>query len=230
MIIFDDDLDPIEIPEDVSDLEVFRQWAASPGFPQRGRIDYLQGLIEVDMSPEDLQNHGTLKTELLAYVQTVVRGKGQLFSDRSRVTHPAVGLSCEPDVVYVSYDTLRSGRARYSNPSKTSEKLIEIVGSPDLVVEIVSDSSVSKDLKRLPRLYAEAGIPELWLLDARAETLSLEIRYNEQREWQNAAADADGYLMSRVLGKQVLVRREPWEMPGIWQYFIDERAPQPGLR
>ena len=50
----------------------------------RGRIDYMQGLIEVDMSPEDLQNHGELKTELVTCIRMAVRGRGQVFSDRSR--------------------------------------------------------------------------------------------------------------------------------------------------
>ena len=43
----------IEIPT-IGDLADFRQWALSEEFPQQGRIDYVTGKIEVDMSPEDL--------------------------------------------------------------------------------------------------------------------------------------------------------------------------------
>ena len=46
------------------DLEGFRRWARSDRFPERGRIDYLAGDLEVDMSPEDLYTHGTVKTEI----------------------------------------------------------------------------------------------------------------------------------------------------------------------
>src|SRR6266511_1101783 len=42
----------IEIPV-IRDLADFRRWALSDAFPQRGRIDYIAGRIEVDMSPED---------------------------------------------------------------------------------------------------------------------------------------------------------------------------------
>jgi hypothetical protein len=42
----------IEIPT-IRNLAEFRQWALSDDFPDRGRIDYIAGRIEVDMSPED---------------------------------------------------------------------------------------------------------------------------------------------------------------------------------
>ncbi len=35
------------IPADVGELESFRQWARSEDFPEPGRIDYLEGTIEV---------------------------------------------------------------------------------------------------------------------------------------------------------------------------------------
>ena len=125
------------------------------------------------------------------------------------MTHPAVGLSCEPDIVFVAFDSLRSDRIRYLNPAENSDKLIEMEGTPDLVVEIVSDSSVTKDLKRLPRLYAEAGIPELWIVDARRDQVRFEIRYNEQRDWQSATVDEDRYQLSRILARDLRIRREP---------------------
>ena len=42
----------------------FSPVAAPDDFPERGRIDYIAGQIEVDMSPEDLFTHGSLKTEI----------------------------------------------------------------------------------------------------------------------------------------------------------------------
>jgi hypothetical protein len=91
-LIFNDQL---EIPLDLATLQQFRAWAVSPAFPQRGRIDYLNGRIEVDMSPEDLFCHGTLKTELIAAMAPVIkRGNlGHLFSDSTRVSCPQCQLS-----------------------------------------------------------------------------------------------------------------------------------------
>ena len=223
-IIIDDELRQLEIviPEHAGDLQVFREWSASDSFPDTGRIDYMQGTIEIDISPEDLQRHGQPKGELFAYIRQVVGRQGQIFTDRSRLMHPAVGLSCEPDIVYVTLDSLRCGRVRYTHPDPESEKLLEIVGPVALVVEIVSDSSVRKDFKRLPPLYAQAGVEELWLLDARGKQILFEVRHLVDKEWATATADGEGYVASGVFGRRIRVRREPWEMAGIWQYYVDD--------
>jgi len=52
---------------------------------------------------------------------------------------------------------------------------IEILGSPDLVVEVVSDSSVRKDTRLLRDAYFRAGIREYWLIDARGPEVKFEI-------------------------------------------------------
>ncbi len=154
----------LRIPAEAHCLEGFRRWAQTREFPKRGRIDFLNGNIEVDMSPEDLYTHGTLKSEITAAFQHLVAHEdlGCVFTDRTRVSHPRAGLSVEPDVVMVFWDTLDSGRA-LEIPAASEEpgRYVELEGAPDLVVEIVSDSSERKDLERLPRLYAAAGVPEL---------------------------------------------------------------------
>ena len=45
---------------------------------------------------------------------------------------------------------------------------------PDVVLEIVSESSVEKDYERLPELYGRAGVSEFWRADVRRE-LTFEI-------------------------------------------------------
>ncbi|MCZ6792129.1 MAG: Uma2 family endonuclease [Planctomycetota bacterium] len=79
--------DQFEMPLDLRTLEDFRRWALSDDFPQRGRIDFVGDRIEVDMSPEDLFTHGTLKTEILGVLhQHIKQGDlGHLFSDCTRV-------------------------------------------------------------------------------------------------------------------------------------------------
>ena len=54
--------DQVEILGNVTTLTAFRHWSLSESFPKRGRIDWVGSQIEVDMSPEDLFTHGTLKT------------------------------------------------------------------------------------------------------------------------------------------------------------------------
>ena len=38
-------------------------------------------------------------------------------------------------------------------------------GSPDLVIEVISPSNAQLDKKRKRRIYAQAGVKELWLVD-----------------------------------------------------------------
>src|SRR5205823_3748225 len=52
---------------------------------------------------------------------------------------------------------------------------VELQGVPDLVVEVVSPSSVTKDNDVLPKAYWESGIPEYWIVDARQEPLHFAI-------------------------------------------------------
>ena len=63
------------------------------------------------------------------------------------------------------------------NNAVVSERMIE--GAPDIVVEILS-SDRNRDLVRKRLVYAEAGVPEYWILDERDATVTpLELRDGE---------------------------------------------------
>ena len=175
VVLLDED---VRIPGDVHALAEFRRWSGGEQFPVRGRIDYLQGDVEVDMSPEDLDTHGTVKIAIASRLHALVaeQGRGYVFVDRARVVAPAAGLSVEPDAVVVLWGSLEAGRIRKvpSAPPRPG-RYVELEGAPDLVVEVVSNSSEAKDRKRLPALYARAGVPELWLVDARGEAPVFEV-------------------------------------------------------
>lgn len=216
--------DTVETPDTAWTLEGFRAWALSEEFPQRGRIDYLAGSIEVRMSPEELRTHGSVKTEVGSVLHQLVswRDLGNVYIDRARVSSPAGRLSVEPDVVVVLWDSLDLGRVR-EIPSPRTGRSIELEGAPDLVVEVVSDSSVAKDLRRLPPLYAAAGVPELWLVDARGRReIRLEIRTLGPDGYRPVEPDAEGRILSPLLGIRFRLRRlEP--RPGRWSYRLDHQ-------
>ena len=155
--------DVVRIPESSHTLAGFRTWADSEQFPESGRIDFLGGDVEVDVSPEDLHTHGTLKSALAAALfGAVARSRrGHVFVDRIRVTSREADLSVEPDLVAVLFTSLDAGRVRQVPSARGGDRFIELEGAPDLVVEIVSDTSERKDTERLPPRYAHAGIPEL---------------------------------------------------------------------
>ncbi len=195
----------VEIPADVRSLADFRRWVRSDDFPERGRIDYLRARIEVDMSPEDFFCHGTLKTEIIGVLHEIVKqgGLGHLVSDRTRVSAVEADMSAEPDIVFVSHQSLESGAVRMI-PKSSGElgRYIELEGAPDLIVEIVSDSSVEKDTARLPDAYFKAGVREFWLADARGEPLWFQIHQPGAEGFRPVPPDAEGYQHSAVFGRR----------------------------
>ena len=216
----------LEIPLSIRSLLDFRRWATSDEFPEQGRIDYIAGRIEVDMSPEDLFCHGTLKIEMI----TVLNGRakhlqlGDLFSDRTRVSCPDADLSAEPDIVFVAADAVVGGRVRLiAKATAGPGRYIELEGSPDLVVEIVSDSSVNKDTDRLPQAYWSAGIREFWLVDARGDQLVFEIRRAGECGFEAVPVDEHGYQHSAVFGCRYRLDRSR-DGRGLWTYNLCEKA------
>ena len=48
-----------------------------------------------------------------------------------------------------------------------------IAGAPDLVVEILSTSTAAHDRATKLPIYADAGVPEVWLIDSQAKTVEV---------------------------------------------------------
>lgn len=77
---------------------------------------------------------------------------------------------------------------------------IELEGSPDMVLEIVSNSSVRKDYKLLRNAYWKAGIREYWLVDARGEKLEFQILKHTSKGY-SPIRPVGGWLKSAVFRK-----------------------------
>lgn len=212
----------IEIPT-IRDLADFRRWALSDLFPQRGRIDYVDGRIEVDMSPEDLFTHGTLKSELASGIKRRVDALdlGHTLISDTRVSSVAADLSAEPDIVVLTHQALDVGRMTLTpKASGEQDRFVEVEGGPDLVVEIVSDSSEQKDVRRLPAAYFRAGVREFWLLDARGAEMRFEIHRRGPDSFQSTPRDSGGYQASEVLSARVRLERTR-HARGHWNYRLD---------
>ncbi|MFL6199977.1 MAG: Uma2 family endonuclease [Thermoanaerobaculia bacterium] len=223
-IIFEENF---EIPLHALTFEGFRRWVHSPEFPETGRIDFLDGDIEVDMSPEDLHTHGIVKVAITHTLHGLVAGRlGEVFSDRTRVVSRFAPLSAEPDVVVVLWKSLQEGRVRYV-PAASGEpgRYVEMEGAPDLVVEVVSDSSQRKDTKKLPPLYAGAGVPELWIADTRGREIRFQIHALDNGTYvpvESNAADTEGWMRSPRLGLAFRLTRHSTPV-STWYYVLEHR-------
>lgn len=201
----------VHIPAHVTDLDSFRRWADSDEFPETGRICYLKGDVWVDMSKEQLFTHNQVKNEF-AYVLTglVKAGRlGRFFPDGLRLTNVPADISVQPDGTFVSADSLRSGRARLVEGAEGG--YVELEGTPDLVLEVVSRSSVHKDTILLREAYYQAGIREYWLVDARREPLRFDLLRHGPRGYV-ARRRQGGWVQSAVLGKAFRLARQVDEL------------------
>jgi Uma2 family endonuclease len=188
------------IPGSVVDLQSFRRWATSDQLPQRGQFSYLGGELWVDLSMEQLFSHNGLKTVFTVGLGGLVRAerRGYFFSDRVLLSNQKAELSTEPDGSYVSYEALRAGLVRLIEGAE--EGYVELESAPDMVLEIVSPSSVQKDTEVLRDLYWRAGIPEYWLVDARGSVLQFEIFRHRTRGYV-ATRRQGGWLKSAVFDR-----------------------------
>ena len=109
-----------------------------------------------------------------------------------------------PIWTYISHESFRTQRVRLIDGR--SEGFVEIEGTPDMVVEVVSDSSVQKDTEILRSLYWKAGIPEYWIVDGRHDAVQFTILKHTARGY-SAVRNAAGWLKSPVFGQSFRLTR-----------------------
>lgn len=59
------------------------------------------------------------------------------------------------------------------DPNKVDDDAKEIDGAPDLIVEILSPSSVRRDKIEKREIYERAGVKEYWLVDPKAKSIEI---------------------------------------------------------
>src|SRR5438874_2006891 len=140
------------LPGWVTDHASFRRWAYSADYPQVGQYGWLGDKLWVDLSMES-DVHNQIKTEVTIVLGGLIKqqNQGRYWSDRMLLTNLVTGLSTEPDGMFATWDTLRAERARLLGGHPPYG--IEVEGSPDMVLEVVSRTSVRKDYQELPDLY-----------------------------------------------------------------------------
>lgn len=203
--------DKVRIPDEVEDLDSFCRWACSGEYPERGRLSFLNGEVWVDMSPENFFVHNQVKGEFAAVLATFVKRVrlGRYSHDRMLIRNDAANLSTEPDGAFIFTKTLDSGRVRIERPVKRGVDIL--VGVPDMVLEVVSDSSERKDTEILRELYWRAGIPEYWLVDPRGEELRFDILCHRRSGYVPAPRQGS-WQKSKVFDRSFRLRVEPDEL------------------
>jgi hypothetical protein len=198
-VTYVDESDQVSVPGWVVDLPSFRRWADSDDFPEKGRICYLKGEVWVDVSKQQLFTHLAVKNEFNMVLGGMVKAGrlGYFFPDGAFLSNVDADIGVNPDAVFISSAGLQD-RARLLEGARGG--YVELEGSPDMLLEVVSDSSVRKDTALLRQAYWEAGAREYWLVDARPDPLSFDILRHTPKGYRTSPKRG-GWIKSAVLGK-----------------------------
>ena len=189
----------IDIPDWVTNLSAFRRWVDEPEFPEKGNIWWLRGKVWADMSKEQIYSHNLVRTEITSVLHFLVKESdaGLLLSDGLLLSNAETGFSGKPDATFVSYEAFEEGRA--IRIEGKSDGFVEIEGSADMVLEVVSDSSEDKDLDLLREDYFLAGVREYWIVDARPKQPTFVIFRRNAKAFVKVSK-LGGWLKSAVFG------------------------------
>ena len=124
------------------------------------RYEILDGELAVSPSPTSL--HQLVSHNLDVALSTWVRARalGRMWAAPLDLIL-ADTVVTQPDLIYVSK----------SRSAIVSRRGLE--AAPDLVIEILSDSTAARDRGVKMRIYARHGIPRYWIVDPEARTLEV---------------------------------------------------------
>jgi Uma2 family endonuclease len=198
---------PITIPtRATASLAAFREWARDNDLPEKVKLCYHRGEVFIDMGTEQIFSHVDVKTEITTVLRVLVRQakSGRMWGEGFLVTNEEADLSCNPDAVFVSNESFTTKRVKLVAGKGGGH--VELLGSVDMVLEVVSDSSEKKDNQTLFEAYYESGVSEYWLVDARGKEIEFNV-YKRGAKKFTVTKKHDGWVKSAVFGKSFRLTR-----------------------
>lgn len=145
-------------------------------FPNDGRRhEIIDGEHYVHPAPSTYHQTVSRRIQFALYSAIELQGLGQVFDapvDVQLGQHNIV----QPDIVVIL-----AARQQMITPTK-------IKGIPDLIVEILSPSTMEQDQVLKRQMYEGAGVPEYWIVDPFEHTLTQLIR-NESGSYERSVQD-----------------------------------------
>lgn len=209
------------VPATEMTLAQFREWAESDDYPEQGKVVYFRGELYSDLSSEQIDTYVATKAAINLTIGNLIHDNdlGRYYPDGAGLQNERAGVANEPDALFAKWDTIKSGKL--TAPSEKQGNHTALVGTPDWVCEIVSDSSVNKDTKVLRTAYHAAEISEYWILDARGDQIQFQMLKWNAEGYAEAPA-VDGWRRSDVFGLEFLLTRHR-DQVGWWQFDLQYR-------
>ncbi|QKY68826.1 Uma2 family endonuclease [Lentibacillus sp. CBA3610] len=160
------------------------------------RLELIAGDI-FNMSPSPSRRHQQVLGELFTAFSVFLRGKEcaaffvpfdvRLFSENKwddeidHVLQPDLSIVCDPN--------------------KLDDKGCN--GSPDMIIEVLSPSSVKMDRWTKYQLYEKSGVKEYWLVDPVLESVEIHCLSDEGYEFQGVFTKEDTISVSILTGMEL---------------------------
>jgi Uma2 family endonuclease len=181
--------------------EEFLAWAG-----EDVHAEWVDGEVMIQMPPKDRHQKIVefLERLLALFVELFDRGLVRIAPFEMRLQEG--GPAWEPDIIVLK----RENFARL-----TEERLR---GPADLVIEVISADSVSRDRDLKFLAYQAGGVPEYWIIDSRPERVRADFyRLDENGQYRLFATEDDEQVFSTIL-------------PGFWfkpAWLWAEEGPDP---
>jgi Uma2 family endonuclease len=124
------------------------------------RYELVDGELEVSPAPPTAHQIASMNLSAMLHAFVKANGLGRVLAAPIDVVFAETTI-LQPDIVYV----------RAERQSIVTSRGIE--GAPDLVVEIVSSSSLRRDRTTKPALYARFGVGQYWVADPGKRAIEL---------------------------------------------------------
>ncbi len=143
------------------------------------------------VSPAPVPEHQETSGNLYVYVRSLIPD-GKLYPAPISVYFDVDNVP-EPDLVWVS------------QANKHIVKAKRIEGTPDLIIEIASPGTVSRDRREKFYLYEKYGVREYWMVDSLEKFI--EVYFHENGRFQRQGVYIEGETFeSKALGKAVEIK------------------------
>lgn len=156
--------------------------------PEDRRYELIGGDFYVTPSPKPRHQRVSLNLAHLLWSYVRAHGSGEVYEAPLDVYLSRYDV-VQPDVLFVRRENLAIVEENY------------VRGAPDLVIEILSESTRERDLDLKKKLYARHGVKEYWIADPDARTVTVYL------------LEGDAYVQTGVYGPADTWR--PHVLPGL---------------
>ena len=155
--------------------------------PEGERYELLDGELILVASPNEEHQFASVKLVSLMYPYVDERDLGWVFHAPFDIVFSDTEV-VQPDVMFISREreNIRTGA--------------NVQGAPNLVVEILSPSSVSRDWNYKRELYAKYGVEEYWIADPVHKMVSVMLLKDGVLELAGTYVEGDTVVSTALKG------------------------------